>query len=100
RRTPCTILFPYTTLFRSNDITFTGTGPEFIYMVSSSIDNVQVNASWRGLQFINNCYLNRISSLQVIGNWNTQFDLGIGAASGVRSEEHTSELQSRSDLVC
>jgi len=44
---------------------------------------VQVNASWRGLQLINNCYLNRISSLQVIGHGTTQFDLGIGPQGGV-----------------
>jgi hypothetical protein len=52
-------------------------------MITSLIDNVEVTASRRGLQFINNCYLNRISSLRVLGQQQIQFGLGIGAASGV-----------------
>jgi hypothetical protein len=69
--------------FHLSDLSFIGTGPEFIYMVSSLIDNVQVTASRRGLQFINNCYLNRLTSVRVIGHETTQFGLGLGPQSGV-----------------
>lgn len=66
-----------------SDLSFVGTGPEFIYVISSMIDNVQVTASRRGLHFINNCYLNRLSSVRVVGQSLTQFDLAVGPASGV-----------------
>jgi hypothetical protein len=69
--------------FQMSDIAFIGTGPEFIYMISSMLDNVQVTASRRGLQFINNCYLNRLNSVRVVGQQLTQFGVGIGPASGV-----------------
>ena len=69
------------------DMSFIGIGPEFMYTVTSMIDNVQVTASRRGLQFINNCYLNRVNSLRVIGQSSTLFDFGVGAASGVLSLE-------------
>src|SRR5262249_20746192 len=61
-----------------------------IYMISSTIDNVQVTASRRGFQFINNCYLNRLNSLRVIGQTTTQFGVGVGAASGVLTFEDLS----------
>jgi len=71
--------------FQMSDLSFIGTGPEFIYMISSMIDNVQVTASRRGFQFVNNCYLNRLNSINVIGSSTTQFGFGAGAASGVLS---------------
>jgi len=76
--------------FHLSDLSFIGTGPEFIYVVSSMIDNVQITASRRGLQFINNCYLNRLNSLRVVGQQLTQFSVGIGAASGVLTFEDLS----------
>jgi hypothetical protein len=69
--------------FHLSDISFIGSGPEFIYMITSMIDNVEVTAARRGLQFINNCYLNRLTSVRVLGQQSTQFGLGVGAASGV-----------------
>lgn len=69
--------------FHLSDMSFIGTGPEFIYMVSSMIDNVQITAARRGLAFVNNCYLNRLNSVRVVGSGSTQFGIGIGAASGV-----------------
>jgi hypothetical protein len=69
--------------FQMSDLSFIGTGPEFIYTVSSTIDNVQVTASRRGFQFINNCYLNRLTSVRVVGQTLTQFGVAAGAASGV-----------------
>src|SRR2546421_3598475 len=73
RRPPRSTLFPYTTLFRS-DITLTGT-----FRCVRAAGNRMRTAGKRGV-IVNNA--------SVIG-WRAQ-----------RSEEHTSELQSRSDLVC
>src|SRR2546421_7257331 len=81
RRPPRSTLFPYTTLFRSN-VTF---------LV-------------RARAFEKACRLGEFSLEQEI-----QRVLGVGGCQRlaivklhaiVRSEEHTSELQSRSDLVC
>src|SRR2546421_6361807 len=69
RRPPRSTLFPYTTLFRSDD------------RVRKEFEK------WAILQYTNNRA--RINEKK-------------GADGGIdgRSEEHTSELQSRSDLVC
>lgn len=71
--------------FHLSDLSFIGTGPEFMYMVNSLIDNVQVTAARRGVHLINNCYLNRLTSVRVIGSGTTQFGLGIGPQSGALS---------------
>src|SRR2546421_2325108 len=72
RRPPRSTLFPYTTLFRS--------------VVS------------RLLQFGSRERRRRIALLFFLGNAG-HLPFGL-AHRGDRSEEHTSELQSRSDLVC
>src|SRR2546428_7337050 len=75
RRPPRSTLFPYTTLFRSKVAGF-GTG---------------VNVTL-GLPFP-----------RVAPDHGTALDIagkGIADPGSMRSEEHTSELQSRSDLVC
>src|SRR2546428_4176572 len=66
RRPPRSTLFPYTTLFRSDELTLL---PVFLRMERGLFDHA------------------------------VDFILG-ETARGRRSEEHTSELQSRSDLVC
>src|SRR2546421_1006547 len=66
RRPPRSTLFPYTTLFRSNQP----------YLMASI-----------------GCWLS-------VMKWITPLMPCQGGASSLRSEEHTSELQSRSDLVC
>src|SRR2546421_8664040 len=84
RRPPRSTLFPYTTLFRS--VVFGGN-------ISTS------------------CAVNSTANSVTICRWqytassNAWADAGGGAAAVTslhlpRSEEHTSELQSRSDLVC
>src|SRR2546430_10042502 len=75
RRPPRSTLFPYTTLFRSRDIVFAGPG--------------------RSRAFITTAHRGQ----------NVPYDPqlttpGIGRADVWRSEEHTSELQSQSNLVC
>src|SRR2546427_4764100 len=82
RRPPRSTLFPYTTLFRSPVVFLiilgTGTGttppPEFIQEVASIILIFTAMA------------------------WAPTF--GVIAGINARSEEHTSELQSQSNLVC
>src|SRR2546421_12617393 len=73
RRPPRSTLFPYTTLFRSEvDVPEVGARVENMNSVEKVVGGIVV-------------------------------DLGDDAGAGVfpgRSEEHTSELQSRSDLVC
>src|SRR2546421_7450001 len=71
RRPPRSTLFPYTTLFRS----------------LQSVQN-----GWRGA---GSALLGTVTGAAVF----LIFYL-LGGMGGGRSEEHTSELQSRSDLVC
>src|SRR2546430_5317831 len=85
RRPPRSTLFPYTTLFRSQEFrqnlrreVMTSLGSEVGSDCGSDIGNGR-----------NNNY--------------SGSDIGIGRNSndiGIRSEEHTSELQSQSNLVC
>src|SRR2546427_5194048 len=70
RRPPRSTLFPYTTLFRSLE------GP-------ANDINEAADSAIKRFRFID-------ASRQVAG----------GASYGGRSEEHTSELQSQSNLVC
>src|SRR3712207_7777504 len=77
RRPPRSTLFPYTTLFRS-----VATNPAAVLGItntSSSNQRATVQVTQDGLTFI------RVAS---------------GAVTTDRSEEHTSELQSRQYLVC
>src|SRR5260221_8149955 len=72
RRPPRSTLFPYTTLFRS-------------YCSLANKRSV----------------ISRISKPHRVFRANTSCDsTGIASEDPVRSEEHTSELQSHSDLVC
>src|SRR2546421_5657217 len=83
RRPPRSTLFPYTTLFRSNPHTRASTYASGIShsQKQARLMNVGVQVSPAPL----NAWVSTIPSAK-----NTK----------PRSEEHTSELQSRSDLVC
>src|SRR5947207_7683198 len=70
RRPPRSTLFPYTTLFRSR-----GQGQRLRHQ-GAALDRAPAQAGRRGTQG------------------------GGGDSRDLRSEEHTSELQSHSDLVC
>src|SRR2546430_11626230 len=86
RRPPRSTLFPYTTLFRS---------PDHRVAVDSP-------AGGRALTFLRDLVEQGRSPRQVI-TWHeeeTRFAFQNGDAVFLRSEEHTSELQSQSNLVC
>src|SRR2546421_3775678 len=72
RRPPRSTLFPYTTLFRS--------------LLSAPYSSTFPNKG-------------SISGGNLLGRWNHAF-ANSSTSLQMRSEEHTSELQSRSDLVC
>src|SRR5688572_31053750 len=81
RRPPRSTLFPYTTLFRS-----------FVFGSSSSVYGVNPRVPWSEEDTV----LQPISpyaSTKVSGEL-------LGTRGFTRSEEHTSELQSQSNLVC
>src|SRR5699024_12418506 len=89
---PCTTLFPYTTLFRSEEDVLSARGRLADYYSATA----QVAADMLGPRAHNDTtefstrYRTVIRDREDAENW---FDLN-------RSEEHTSELQSRFDLVC
>src|SRR2546427_9197771 len=71
RRPPRSTLFPYTTLFRSG------------LALGAKLEVGVLIAQYLGAALL-------VAGLAAVGVW----------ASSVRSEEHTSELQSQSNLVC
>src|SRR5437868_9907828 len=82
RRPPIFTLFPYTTLFRS---VFEALS-EMFPMAPSLNDRLQ-HAPWAGFHFYDLIFPLRARAAAYRSGWE-------------RSEEHTSELQSRFDLVC
>src|SRR5688572_31333703 len=95
RRPPTSTLFPYTTLFRSSQVPKRrpqraqrrgelDAGIERIVGQRSDIDLIQINVTPLADDPLNP---------------GIQFTAPLGAL-GTRSEEHTSELQSQSNLVC
>src|SRR5258707_2437630 len=85
RRPPRSTLFPYTTLFRS----------EF---VSADHRSIHTDQRFFLAEFLTHKFVRRADAHHI-------FDLlhgfdGFQASGHIRSEEHTSELQSRQYLVC
>src|SRR2546430_7373665 len=87
RRPPRSTLFPYTTLFRSFD-------DRVLQWMHRSHDAARIAAAVRTLRDagIDNISLDLIFALPTMLERDWARDL--------RSEEHTSELQSQSNLVC
>src|SRR5947209_14561793 len=81
RRPPRSTLFPYTTLFRSVHVKWTG---EDFFLVEQDVEQ-QLPTE-------------RLRSFSVAGIENAVAPVDIRGS--LRSEEHTSELQSRQYLVC
>src|SRR5260221_3344742 len=77
RRPPRSTLFPYTTLFRSR--TILKFAPVLLLLIGGAATTMAQGAKLQ------------LDQLNMLAN---------RASETVRSEEHTSELQSHSDLVC
>src|SRR5258707_10864856 len=81
RRPPRSTLFPYTTLFRSRD-------PRAISRNGSGIDSGEPSSFASNLFWASERWLKAVTSITPTDH------------TSERSEEHTSELQSRQYLVC
>src|SRR3712207_6960228 len=88
RRPPRSTLFPYTTLFRSS---YTPTNQLSGYMPPA------VSGGGQAAAYTYNAARQLVSHTRPDG---TVVNLGYDGAARLRSEEHTSELQSRQYLVC
>src|SRR2546427_7383359 len=87
RRPPRSTLFPYTTLFRSLSSS-TGTLPPTASTMSGNASSVAIAPS--------TCRPPWFDTITPSAHGGRQVD----GAIATRSEEHTSELQSQSNLVC
>src|SRR5688572_31749847 len=90
RRPPRSTLFPYTTLFRSFS-----TEPDLVQAIMAG----GRDAIFAAREGVEDNYEEGARSITRLRP--TRKDIVVGvSASGMRSEEHTSELQSQSNLVC
>src|SRR5699024_12027474 len=86
-RSPSSTLFPYTTLFRSTLIMGTGR-PERVENIATTTTSLPLTVwIWETTSISASMYLPILSRK-------------VAPSNICRSEEHTSELQSRFDLVC
>src|SRR3712207_7180875 len=92
RRPPRSTLFPYTTLFRSQ--------AEDVYGFTQAEMVGNKMSAMLNFEFLDDSLEKIYEALQTKGCWTGE--LGYTDRKGVkkRSEEHTSELQSRQHLVC
>src|SRR3712207_8263327 len=88
RRPPRSTLFPYTTLFRSQE---RGAGERRQRLACPGVDHLALRVHQRALAF---------AAVHEAGDAGAADDLALDRQRAVRSEEHTSELQSRQYLVC
>src|SRR3712207_7159737 len=86
RRPPRSTLFPYTTLFRSHSRVAVAQTP-YSSFPGSATRLERISGAWTDLQHI-------------VHQGMTQYDATFWVGANARSEEHTSELQSRQYLVC
>src|SRR3712207_8651309 len=87
RRPPRSTLFPYTTLFRSWVVDYAVPVPE---VRQTFLELVQASPLWDG----------KVATLQVSDALENRMQLRGTVSARSRSEEHTSELQSRQYIVC
>src|SRR3712207_7434551 len=99
RRPPRSTLFPYTTLFRSHEFGVHHVGSElFAHQPECRIGHIfHRGEQQRPFAQIYMVYLH--ISLCLLASLSVALSLALGR-NALRSEEHTSELQSRQYLVC
>src|SRR5690606_39503199 len=93
------LLFPYTTLFRSIQL------GGWWKLSLGVITPIVLGYMMFGLLKLNILKEHTDSEGNIIGNYEGYSDMftltgGVAVAAAARSEEHTSELQSRENLVC
>src|SRR2546430_13538885 len=93
RRPPRSTLFPYTTLFRSTGIWLAPKRHRYLaFMIGSIVDGVS-GAVLIGLIWADRHGVMRVPHTVILVSYAVLLAY-------LRSEEHTSELQSQSNLVC
>src|SRR5207253_5527512 len=95
-RPPRSTLFPYTTLFRSRALQIDYAGVDLIRDGDGLVYVVEVNGipAWKGLQSVTQPSIAGMLANDFVDRYLRRPMLHS------RSEEHTSELQSRGHLVC
>src|SRR5438067_4510157 len=88
-RPPTSTLFPYTTLFRSEHFENVDLKTARIKEIEHEADNLTHDL----YTLINQTFVTPLDREDLV-------DQGVKVMSEIRSEEHTSELQTRFDLVC
>src|SRR5207249_10846812 len=94
---PHPTLLPYTTLFRSHDL------PAYLKKFLKAYPTVNVHVEYRRANQVYEDVLSNVVDLGLVAYPTRDSKLEIVPLRNeilVRSEEHTSELQSRFDLVC
>src|SRR5699024_12817679 len=95
---PRSTLFPYTTLFRSWNLALSGAALEAVAMGSTRIWDTKSRTM--GLNFTADYPPTGIHNWNQFGSQLSKTKNRVLDVMNARSEEHTSELQSRFDLVC
>src|SRR5205085_10308251 len=100
RPLPCSTLFPYTTLFRSLDlgVQFGGTLLELRVELGGTLLELRIEP--REVQLVQLPKLAPIGRIHLIEPIHELVGELVAEPLVERSEEHTSELQSQSNLVC
>src|SRR2546421_11993393 len=98
RRPPRSTLFPYTTLFRS---TFPGHDTVSDFRRELHLDTAIASVSYKsgGVRHAREIFSSPVDQVIVV-RLTADRPGQVNFNASMRSEEHTSELQSRSDLVC
>src|SRR5690606_40379086 len=92
-RPPASALFPYTTLFRSVLLILLDVGQQGLIFLAAEVMTLAQRAAGV-LDFLKDVSAGHVSLL------GGRFRLRGRSSGSRRSEEHTSELQSRENLVC
>src|SRR5688572_31460238 len=102
RRPPRSTLFPYTTLFRSCFVDFEKAFDRVNWVKMFEILK-HLHIDWKDRRLLKDMYTRQEAIIRIADGDSDPGTIGRGVRQGCpisRSEEHTSELQSQSNLVC